>query len=335
MKKIKFPLIAIALLIYFSCKETKTNPEMVYTKTGNPAIDSLTEKIFKNPNEAPVYYQRAQEFYKNGAQGGYDLAIKDMSYALKLDSNNVTYHKFLSDIYLNYAQSRMALKTIERAADIEPNNKTILLDLTHKYLITKQYPAALATIDKILRLDPLNSEAYLFTGIALRDQGDAARAIKSFQRAADLDSKNTDAFIELGKIYTEKNNILAEKYLDNALLIDSLNENALMAKAYFFQVNHKNDAAKELYERITSRDAHAFDANFNLALLYFDAGDFQKSNDNLNKILDEKPSYYKAYYYRGLIKEKSGDKAGAKLDYQRALEFNSGYEKAQEALKKF
>lgn len=333
MKKIILSILLAISAICFSCNETKTKTEtMTYTKTGNPAIDSLTDKIFKNPDMAPLYFQRAQEFYKNGAQGGYDLAIKDMSYALKLDSNNVGYHKFLSDIYLNYAQSRMALKTIERAADIEPTNKPILLDLTRKYLITKQYPAALSTIDKILRLDPLNSEAYLLTGIALRDQGDAPRAIKSFQRAADLDAKNTDAFIELGKIYTEKNNTLAEKYLDNALLIDSSNVNAIMAKAYYFQVTNKNEAAKGLYERVTSRDIHAYDANFNLALLYFDAGDFLKSNTCLQKVLDEKPSYYKAYYYRGLIKSKTGDKAGAKLDYQRALEINSGYEKAKKAV---
>ena len=320
------------LLVLVGCKEVKTNADVVYTKTGNPAIDSLTEKIFKYPNDAPLYYQRAQQFYKNGAQGGYDLAIKDMSFALKLDSNNVNYHKFLSDIYLNYAQSRLALKTIERAADIEPNNKIILADLARKYIITKQYPSALTAIDKILRLDPLNSEAYLLTGIVLRDQNDSIRAIKSFQKAADLDSKNTDAFIELGKLYTQKNNVLAEKYLDNALLMDSLNNNALMAKAYFYQINHKNIDAQILYERITTRDAHDCDANFNLALLYFDANQLQKSDEYLNKVLNDKPSYYKAYYYRGKIKEKSGDKIAAKLDYQRALEFNSGYEKAKKAL---
>ena len=322
----------IFLLVILGCKEVKTKTEAVYTKTGSPAIDTLTEKIFKNPNDAPLYYQRAQQFYKNGAQGGYDLAIKDMSFALKLDSNNVNYHKFLSDIYLNYAQSRLALKTIERAAEIEPNNKIILADLARKYIIMKQYPAALTAIDKILRLDPLNSEAYLLTGIVLRDQNDSVRAIKSFQKAADLDAKNTDAFIELGKLYTQKNNTLAEKYLDNALLMDSVNNNALMAKAYFYQINHKNNAAQLLYERIIARDAHDCDANFNLALLYFDADQLQKSEEYLNKVLTDKPSYYKAYYYRGKIKEKSGDKTAAKLDYQRTLEFNSGYEKAKKAL---
>lgn len=322
----------IFLLVYVSCTEVKTKPEAVYTKTGNPAIDTLTEKIFKYPNDASLYFQRAQQFYKNGAQGGYDLAIKDMSFALKLDSVNVIYHKFLSDIYLNYAQSRLALKTIERAAEIEPNNKTILADLVRKYIITKQYPKALAAIDKILRLDPLNSEAYLLTGIVLRDQNDSVRAIKSFQKAADLDAKNTDAFIELGKLYTQKNNTLAEKYLDNALLMDSSSTNALMAKAYFYQINHKNDAAQILYERITARDAHDCDANFNLALLYFDADQFLKSDEYLNKVLTDKPSYYKAYYYRGKIKEKSGDKTAAQQDYRRALEFNSGYEKAKKAL---
>ena len=334
MKNIKFTaLLALSLTILMvTCKNEPKTDAPQYGKTGNPTIDSLTDLIFKNPKDANLYYQRAKMFNDNGEKGGYDYAIKDMQYALSLDSNNIDFHHFLADVYMDYSQSRLAVQTMERAAAIAPTLIPTLLKLTELYLITKQYGEALQTITKVLQQDPQNSEAYFLTGMVFREQGDDPRAISAFQKAVDLNADNKDAFFELGQLFTKRGNPLALKYFDNVLLKDSMDVNALMGKAFYLQSNKKPQEAIDIYRKIIIYDPHYEAAIFNLGFLYFEQNDLEKAHFHFDLCIKESPTYFKAYYYRGLIAEKKGDKAAALKDYEQALEFNSDYDKALEGV---
>ena len=208
-------LVLLITILIVSCKNEPKSDAPQFGKTGNRSIDSLTELIFKNPKDASLYYNRAKLFEENGEKGGYDFAIKDMEYALTLDSNNIDYHHFLGDIYMDYSQSRLAVQTMERAAAIAPTRLPTLLKLTEFYLITKQYGQALQTITTILKQDPQNSDAYFLTGMVFKEQNDEPRAISAFQKAVDLNAENKDAFFELGQLFTKRKNPLALKYFDN------------------------------------------------------------------------------------------------------------------------
>ena len=334
MKNIKFTVfLALFLTILIgSCKNEPKSDAPHYGKTGNPTIDSLTDLIFKNPKEANLYFQRAQMFNENGEKGGFDYAIKDMQYALSLDSNNIKFHHFLADVYLDYSQSRLAVQTMERAAAIAPTDLLTLHKLAELYLITKQYGQSLQTIDKILKQDPQNSDAYFLTGMVFKEQGDEPRAINAFQKAVDLNAENKDAFFELGQLFTKRGNPLALKYFDNVLLQDSLDANALMGKAFYLQSNKKQKEAIDIYRKIIIHDQHYVPAIFNLGFLYFEQNDLEKAHFHFDLCIKESPTYFKAYYYRGLIAEKKGDKAIALKDYEQALEFNSDYDKALEGV---
>ncbi len=334
MKNIKitafFALFASFLLV--SCNNEPKQDAPQFGKTGNPSIDSLTELIFKNPKDATLYYNRAKLFEDKGENGGFDFAIKDMEYALTLDSMNIDYHHFLADVYMDYSQSRLAVQTMERATSIAPTRLPTLTKLAEFYLITKQYGQALQTIGNILKQDPQNSDAYFLTGMVFKEQGDDPRAINAFQKSVDLNAANKDAFFELGQLFTKRNNPLALKYFDNALLQDSLDVNALMGKAYYLQSNKRVNEAIEIYRKIIINDQHYEQAIFNLGFLYFEQNDLEKAIFHFDLCIKESPTYYKAYYYRGLVAEKKGDKATALKDFQQALEFKSDYDKALEGV---
>jgi Tfp pilus assembly protein PilF len=333
MKKLIILLVA-CMSIIFSCKNDAKPEARKFGKTGNPQIDALTEQIFKDPKNANLYYKRAQLFYQEGAQGGYDVAIEDMKYALSLDSVNINYHHFLADVYMDYAQSRLAVSTMERAAAIAPSDIPTLLKLSETYLITKQYNPTLSTLDKVLKQDPQNSDAYFLLGMVFKEQDDEARAINAFQKSVDLNSDNKDAFIELGKLFTNKGNPLALKYFDNALLIDSLDFNAMMAKAFYFQTKNQISEAISEYKKILSHDPRYEFALFNLGLLYLDKDSLDQANAHFNIVIKEAPTFFKAYYYRGFIAEKRGDQVEALKNYKQSLEFNSSYDKALEGVKR-
>ena len=91
------------------------------------AIAALTEALESRPGDAQLWYERAKAFHRLNA---YDEAIGDMSAAMNIDTANVSYHLFLSDVYLEYFKSRLALNTLLRASVLFPQNTEVLLKLS-------------------------------------------------------------------------------------------------------------------------------------------------------------------------------------------------------------
>ncbi len=326
--------LGLMILLVTSCTPSEKKPEYNYTRTGDKTTDSLSELIFKNSDVADNYYQRAKRLYNLGDKNKFDIAIKDMAFALQRDSNNIKYHYLLSDLYLNYAQSRLAVETLERAASIAPDSLDIQFKLARTYYSLKLYPAALGALDKIFRTDRQSAPAYFLAGMVAKETGDTVRAFKALQKSADIDGSNSDVFIELGNLYSSKHSPLAKKYFNNALLINPKSVEARMALAYDAQNNNNLDEALKMYENVVTENPNYTDAYFNIGVLQFEQKKYTESLQNLEIVLNQKPSYYKAYYYRGAIKEISKDYPSALIDFKRALEFNSSYEKAIEGVQR-
>ena len=327
-------IISYGFLAEFACTPSEKKPEYNYTRTGDKITDSLSENIFKNPNVANNYFQRANRLYNLGDKNKFDIAIKDMAFALQLDSNNLKYHYLLSDLYINYAQSRLAVETLERAASLAPDSLETQFKLARAYYSLKMYPATLSALNKIFTVDRQNSKAYFLAGMVAKETADTARAFKAFQKSADIDGSDADVFIELGNLYAAKHSPLAKKYFNNALLINPKSVEAKMAIAYDAQNNNNLEDAIKIYQEIVAENPNYTDAYFNIGLLQFEQKKYDASLQNFEIVLNQKPSYYKAYYYRGAIKEISKDYSAALSDYKRTLEFNSTYAKAVEGVQR-
>jgi Tfp pilus assembly protein PilF len=71
-----------------------------------------------------------------------------------------------------------------------------------------------------------------------------------------------------------------------------------------------------------------------MGLMYLDSDSLDQAYNHFNIVINEAPTFYKAYYYRGFIAEKRGDNTAALKDFKQSLEFNSTYDKAVEAVKR-
>ncbi|MFM2268573.1 MAG: hypothetical protein RL757_2014 [Bacteroidota bacterium] len=317
----------------------KNEPKQEFPKTGNADIDALTEAIFKNPKDAQLYFRRAQLFYKNAEQGGYSYALKDMQYALEIDSVNLGFHNFLADMYIRppegeQPQSRLAVTTLERAVGLYPDSMKTVLNLAKLYYLTDQNQASMTLIDKILKRDAQNASAFFLLAKNFQRLKKDELAIGAFQRTADLDSKNVDAFIEIAQMYEAKNDPKALKYLDNALTVDPQCAPALLNKGVYFFSRKRYAEALEVYQQMQQSNPHDPDVYFNIGVLYLDQDSTAKARANFDIAIKEKPTYFRAYYGIGECEEKTGDKAEAIKNYQQAIALMPSYQKAKDKLAK-
>jgi len=244
-------IVLLATMIACGDSSKQSSNENTNSLTGNPDIDGLTSEIAKDPDDPALYATRGKLFYE---KEGYDEAIRDLTRAIEIDSTRPEYYHLLADAHLDYFKSRPALDIMKDAAERFPNNIPTLLKLSEYQLILKQYEESMRTVDKILRQDPQNGEAYFMFGMNFEEQGDTIRAINSYQKAVEFDAEITDGWINLGQLYAERGDPLAEQYFENAVNVDPQNIIALHAQADYFSSQGQLQQAVDTYRKIVSLD---------------------------------------------------------------------------------
>lgn len=327
--------LAIIIFSFVACKTEKpsssTAPEEEQTMglTGIATIDNLTQRLVDNPNDPKLFATRAKAFYENE---NYDHAIQDMAYAMKVDSNNAEYHHLLSDIYLDYYKSRLALKTMKRCVSIHPKSIPSLLKLADIQQLLKQYDASMASVARVMKIEPNNPHGFFKIGLNHSLKGNKQMAIKSLQQCVDLEPDYTDAWVLLGQIFEGDKSKLAAQYFENATQTAPDNPDILYNQASYLHNQNQLDESATLLRKIISIDKRYANAFHRLGIIYIEKDSLDKAYENFNIAVSVKPEFGIAYYYRGYTSELQGKLESAKVDYQNILNFEPDYQKAKEGL---
>lgn len=326
-------LCGLLFFIFFSCKND-SKPTRSNEPQTDPELAALNSLLEKNPDNDSLRFRRAVVFYK---LEGYDEALKDITHAIQLDSMQPAYYHLMADVLLDYGRpndSKRAINVLQIAASKFPDNIYTLLKLSEFQLIVKQHGDALTTLDKILRRDPQNAEAFYMAGRVALDKGDTTAAIASLQKSVKLDATNDDAWMFLGRIFTNRNSPLALQYFDNVLRLDSTNLEAREFKGVYFKRRGEFDKAFEIYRDIVSRNPDYSNAWFDMATIYLEQDSISKAYDHFDIAVKTDPLFVKAYYYRGLCSELQGNMEAALADYKQANGMSPDYKEAKEALER-
>lgn len=339
MKKQILNLLSIVLVIVGigACKNDKpttaTSTSSDGTEqlgsTGIADIDKLSAQIAKNTSDATLFAARAQAFYENE---GYDNAIQDMAMAMKIDSTNAEYHHQLSEIYLDYYKSRLALQTMQRCVSLHPRRIQSLLYLAEIQQILKQYDASMSTITRVMSIEPDHPEGFYMIGLNHILMGNKKMAIKTLQKTVDINPDHTDAWTLLGKIFTEDNDPLAEQYFENAVQSSPDDLDILFNKASYLHNSDRLDEAAKILKRIVKTDRNYVNAYQSLGIIYVEKDSMQKAFDSFNIAVNIDPQFGIGYYYRGYTAEQLGNLQAAKADYQNILNFDPDFERAIEGM---
>lgn len=324
-KNISLGLFVIALFLV-SCKNDK-NP--VSELSGIAEIDEITAQIQKDPNSAELFFQRGDKYYKNEM---FDRAIVDLQKAISLDSINPNYYHLLADSYMDYFNPDEAMATMRKVLLLYPERVPSLLKLAEYKHILEDYDGSIMTLNEIIRLDPQNGEAYFMLGMNFKSLNDTKRAKNSFQTAAEMDSKITDAWMILGEIYEAEKDPKALQYYESAILSDPNSMEARHAKAFYLQNNNKIDQAQEIYKEIILLDKYYTAAYLNSGYLYLDTDSLDRAFEQFDIMTTVAPTNYLGFYMRGIVHEMKGNKKSALSDYESAHNLNNKDKKVEESL---
>lgn len=326
-------LSGLLIFLLSACKNEPKTPSSTDPQV-DPELAALNNLIEKSPDNDSLLYRRAEVYYK---LEGYDEAIRDLDRAIQLDSLRPAYYHLLADAFLDYGRpndSKRALDVLLTAAARFPGRIPTLLKLSEFQLIVRQHSDALSTLDKILQRDPQNAEAFYMAGRVALDKGDTTAAVASLQKSVRFDAGNEDAWMFLGRIFTNRLNPVALQYFDNVLRLDSTNLEAREFKGVFYKKKGQFDKAFGVYRDIIARNPDYSNAYFDMGIIYLELDSLSKARDNFDIAIKTDPLFVKAYYYRGHCSELEGNTSAALADYRQANGMSPDYKEAKEALER-
>ncbi|MEM9835377.1 MAG: tetratricopeptide repeat protein [Bacteroidota bacterium] len=295
----------------------------------DPGIVNVTEQIKQDPKNGALYAARAEMWFD---KNNFDNAITDLQSALVLDSTNLDYHYLLSEVYLDYFQSRLALRTIQRAVALEPENVESLLYQAEIQLILKLHDEALASLNEVVRIAPREPEAYLLLGKVFAETQDTARAINATQEAVEIDPEIVDAWIYLGQLHAAIKSPLAGRYFDTAISVDPNDVVAIHAKADYLRDQDQLNEAIALYRKTGEIDQQYVDGHYNAGLLLLEQDSVEAAQRELNIVIGNNPLHIQGYFFRGYTHELQCNIAAARKDYETALRFSPDYQLALDGM---
>lgn len=295
------------------------------------AVAQLTKALVDDPDNAEIYAERGAIYLENGV---YDRAIVDFKRSLERDSSKAPVWHLLADAQMDNLRSREALNTMIYASSRFKERIPTLLKLAEFQFIVHQHDDALATLDRAVKVDPNEGEVFFMIGEVLKEKGDTARAINSYQRATELNSDILDAWLALGMLFETRGNSIAERYFKTATAIDRKAAIPYRMLADYYSRQNRLKEAIAQYDEAISRDPQYEEAFYNSGLVYLDMDSLSKAKEQFDRAVKVKPTYVEARFYQGVALELQGDVQGARQAYQQALNMAPSFTNAQQAIER-
>lgn len=334
MKSVRLSLLFIlsGILLVISCNNGPKNATVADPiLKSDPLLKELTASIEKNPKDAALYYSRGKILVRLKMD---TLAIRDFKMASSLDTNNASYYSAVGDLLFEAKDIDGSAEWLQKAIGKNPEDPKARLKIAKLFLYMQQHSKAIEQINIVMRKDVYNPEAYFLKGMVYKDMKDTAKAISSFQSALQVAPDYREAAVQLGLIYSAKNDPLGNKYLESAYKLDSTDVFPLYAQGVDLQNHNHWDEAKIIFRRCIVRNTHFVDAYFNMGYILMQQDSIAKSFSFYDLAVKLQPDNPTAYYDRGVCLEMMKKLPEAIADYKSALKLDSAYTSPKNALRR-
>lgn len=254
----------------------------VLSENYNEALDDYQNVLPKTANKLRLLKRIAEIKFYNFDFEGSEQHLKE---CLEIDKNNCEILLYLANINVKMNKNDVAMEYLQKALDINSGFKPALLHKGLLELFLKKYEDSINTFNKLLNLDPQNKRVRMYKAKAelLNNQIDeATKTISGF----DYEIKDKDFYLVKSKINYKRNNFEeAEKDFISAVNIGNIDSSAdCLQRVISFKSGKKIEVILNPIDNSENLD----DINKLIldGLIYFENGDYEKSRDLLNKVVE-------------------------------------------------
>lgn len=163
--------------------------------------------------------------------------------------------------------------------------------MANAYFYNKEYPKAIETYELLINKDHNRADAYNLMGVSYLRLKDYIKAREQFRQSVLKDDKFAASYYNLGEVHYALEDLrLAQVNLERALELLPNDKDILLLLGKIYKQTKQRDKALAVYEKLLQFDAKSATLNYEIALLYSDAKDYEKA---------------KIYYLKALQTEKN------------------------------
>lgn len=310
-------------------KETAVQSTEQKTEEGSQ-LNDLNVKIRSDINNKDLYLERAKYFL---ARNEIERSAGDITRAFQIDSTYLPTLLLQANFLTRNGSLEMGETILNKANKLYPENSDVQIGFSELYLIGKSNDKSIQYADLAIKYDLFKAKAYYLKGYNFLEIGDTTTAISSYQTAVEQDPDYFEAYIELGFIFSQKDDPLALQYYKNALEVRPGDKNALYVKGMYEQKHEMYNEALATYTEATKLHPTFREAHYNLGYVHlFYLKLYSEAKRYFSDAIKVDPRYKEAYYNRGYAFELLGDINNAKIDYQNALSIDPTYDLAAKGM---
>lgn len=329
MLKIVAPFFVFGIILA-SCGGS-SQPEETDPAYHNPTVQPLTDSIRENPDDADLYFRRAEALSQINNDS---LALVDVMKAQSLDKNNQQYSFTIGYLNLQLGHTDAAIKSLQENLKASSGNVNTRILLAKAFLAANKINDAKHQIDQILAAAPQHTGAMLMQAEIFAAQKDTTSAINTLLDIIKTDPQNYQASYGLATLFSESNNDMAISQYQRTFQLDTMDVTPLYDLASFYENRKDMPKAKEFYTACILKDRDYTDAFIALGKIFYQEKNTEKALRHFNIAIESQPNSAEAYFYKGQCFETMHQKDSAIIAYNQSLVFNPGLKDAMDGLRR-
>lgn len=311
-----------------AAKPTSSPDSILYSALVKPLTDSIA--LF--PKQHNLYYRRGLQLFNDAPE----LALSDFQAAARLNPTYTDYWATTGEAALVTEKYKDAVTAFRQALVTAPMHPYLQYKLGIALIEDKNYGAADSVSNVLEKTAGQQDKGYYLKARIAEDGGDTLSAITHLKQAVKIAGRESDydAVMELAGLLRERQSKEALAYYNLAAAIDSSLAEPYYEMGQFYEEQAKPQDAIKAYQQAILMDPSYEEAYLSITDIFIRSNKWKEGKHYANLAARSRPNSATAYYYRGLCAENLGDKAAAKEDYTKALNFRRNYSEAAEALQR-
>ena len=316
-----------ASLLFCTCVGCNSNTQADEFLQQQPYA-ALTDSIEQQPKNAGLYYRRGALLLENNQL---NYAESDLKKAWLLQQTET--HALGAVSVLRRKNPDTAIVFIQKALQVLPQSIALKVSLARGYQQKKQYEESIAVCNSIIQQYPNQIDALLLKSELLQSLDRKDEALITLESAYAYAPFDAELAHQLAFEYAQAKNVKALTLSDSLISMDPTGKHAepYYFKGVYYSNTGNNELALDFFNQAIQHDYYFLDAYMEKGRLLFDQKKYKPALETFELAVRVTPTFADAYYWQGKTKEAMGNKAEAKLDYQRAYSLDKTMIEARDA----